>query len=657
VSDIKVWFDEYQILLDNYKNWQELVKKNIQKSKRGLVFVNKLYLQSEICRNEYNDLLSHCGSGGVIIILLEDEEISDPITKKAKWSFCFAGSKTINDLLFFIESIIAKPIQKVNIENIWSGEKKYHIGKCLGFPYRLDISLWNYHRSLWLSLLNIYYKISKHFIYRIIEKQRISMNLYFGPEISPVHMANRIKRVVDDRKLQDEMRRYAKTYFDRWNTNCIGIHLVPHHEFMQFAFSYQLGPGLWSRKYSISLPISNQVVEFAFTFGVLGSFTDFCRVAWLCDQLVTSLEWPIRESESASDLTKRAFAWVQQGREDLAIVFLERAIKINPKLGDAYNELAFIYGKIKNNLGEAEKYAELATKSNPSNPKFANTLINIRLNQIKQLKSRNEIKIAIKSYLQELDKQIQKTPDYPGLYITKAQAMALIGKPKATWEQQLKKVKELYREQGVTGSGIPFGNLDEIDSLIKRYEQECINLNSYCKEEIKLVAEEKKLNKEGGDLIDYNNKILKKRNLTYPRHYEETVRQAFGEKCELTLIHADVRGPHFNLVYQWESELSYEEADRLDSRARAYISCAIYDAATAVGLSCQPDLPHGQRPSWCIEDERMITLVNAGFDVSNKTCFMQIGPGIFRTKESLMAKGYCKGLIEGFQTLFRKIKV
>ena len=42
VSDIKVWFDEYQILVDNYKNWQELVKVGIQKSKKGYIYHIKL---------------------------------------------------------------------------------------------------------------------------------------------------------------------------------------------------------------------------------------------------------------------------------------------------------------------------------------------------------------------------------------------------------------------------------------------------------------------------------------------------------------------------------------------------------------------------------------------------------------------------------------
>jgi len=106
--------------------------------------------------------------------------------------------------------------------------------------------------------------------------------------------------------------------------------------------------------------------------------------------------------------------------------------------------------------------------------------------------------------------------------------------------------------------------------------------------------------------------------LTYPEHYEETCLHAPGGKADLKLIHAAAEGPFITLVYQWKGNLSRAEADDLDTRARAYIACAIYDAAATAGLSCQPGPPHGQRPSWHITGERMpISLVNAGFDVSD----------------------------------------
>lgn len=151
-------------------------------------------------------------------------------------------------------------------------------------------------------------------------------------------------------------------------------------------------------------------------------------------------------------------------------------------------------------------------------------------------------------------------------------------------------------------------------------------------------------------------RIFRKPQLTYPRHYKQTSRQAPGKKCDMLLVHADIDGPVLTLVYQWSANLSYDEADRLDTRARAYIACAIFDAAIAARLFCRPGPPHGRRPSWYIAGEEMpVTLVDAGFDVSNKTCFMHIGAGIMRLR--VPQSGNLIPLISGFQTRFSQIRV
>ena len=146
--------------------------------------------------------------------------------------------------------------------------------------------------------------------------------------------------------------------------------------------------------------------------------------------------------------------------------------------------------------------------------------------------------------------------------------------------------------------------------------------------------------------------------LTYPQHYKQTTRLALGNKCDLSLIHAAVDGLKVNLVYQWKTILSNSEADRLDTRARAYIACAIYDAAITAGLSCRPGSPHGQRPSWHIGGERMsLSLVHARFDVSDKTCFMQIGPCMLMMGGPQPGGNNNKRLLTGFQAQFKEIKV
>lgn len=151
---------------------------------------------------------------------------------------------------------------------------------------------------------------------------------------------------------------------------------------------------------------------------------------------------------------------------------------------------------------------------------------------------------------------------------------------------------------------------------------------------------------------------LKAPYLTYAEHYEQTLRQVQGVTQRLSLIHAELDGTVVALTYRWTAELSHEEADRLDTRARAYVACAIYDAAITAGLTCQPGSPYGQRPSWIFRGESMpVSLINAGFDVADKTCFMQIGQGMIMISGPYRGGRYIKQLIEGFRAQFGKIDV
>lgn len=145
--------------------------------------------------------------------------------------------------------------------------------------------------------------------------------------------------------------------------------------------------------------------------------------------------------------------------------------------------------------------------------------------------------------------------------------------------------------------------------------------------------------------------------LTYAEHYEFTCRQGVGEKRWLSLIQAEADGNIVSLVYRWNAALSSEEADALDTRARGYIACAIYDAALTAGLTCQSGPPHGQRPSWLFPGERIpVSLINAGYDLTEKTCFMQIGPGMMMGGPS-SSGNFAKRLVAGFRAQFREIHV
>lgn len=146
--------------------------------------------------------------------------------------------------------------------------------------------------------------------------------------------------------------------------------------------------------------------------------------------------------------------------------------------------------------------------------------------------------------------------------------------------------------------------------------------------------------------------------LRYQDHYIDVFSNAGHVFCPLILDQAENEGPCVNLVYHWEIDLTHEEADQLDSRARAFVSCAIYDAAKLDKIKCKRGPLHGRRPSWLFKDVIVpISLMSAGFDYDAKKCWMTVGP-IYAIRGVL--PGYVSiawQLARAFKTYFSEITV
>lgn len=139
-------------------------------------------------------------------------------------------------------------------------------------------------------------------------------------------------------------------------------------------------------------------------------------------------------------------------------------------------------------------------------------------------------------------------------------------------------------------------------------------------------------------------------------HYTRTTQTVGGEPHQLTLGEVSVEGAVVVLTYRWDEVLSYQEADRLDTRARAYVSCAIRDAAIGAGLSCETGPPHGQRPSWKIAGAGVpVSLMAAGFDVGEKVCWMHVGPTMGSGGRPSGSESVAAGLAKGFQSHVARI--
>lgn len=180
----------------------------------------------------------------------------------------------------------------------------------------------------------------------------------------------------------------------------------------------------------------------------------------------------------AVELTNKAFHLVERGEYDSAIETLKQAIKIDSLCGDAYNELAFIYGKIGGDLNLAEEYAWRSVECEPQNPKFYNAINGIQLARVTRLKTRPEIRKSMEQRLQEIQRNIENNPSYPPAYLMKAVALALNGKSKDIWEAELKRAEHLYLESGISGAGLQLMP-DQIKNIIARNYNQCLEMSRY----------------------------------------------------------------------------------------------------------------------------------------------------------------------------------
>lgn len=156
---------------------------------------------------------------------------------------------------------------------------------------------------------------------------------------------------------------------------------------------------------------------------------------------------------------------------------------------------------------------------------------------------------------------------------------------------------------------------------------------------------------------------LQHKPLTYPQHYDAECQAQPGPKHDLKLARSvllDVRPPaSIILEYQWEEALPADEAERLCLRAIAYVACGIYDAALIGGLRCQPyPIPHGQRPAWLLESEKMpLTLTLSDTDIVERICQMSIGTPMISMRAPPTGGPHWEILLTGLRIGFSSIRV
>jgi len=180
-------------------------------------------------------------------------------------------------------------------------------------------------------------------------------------------------------------------------------------------------------------------------------------------------------TQTAIRKTQEAVYLVNAGEYEKAIYCLKNALNHDPTYADAYNELAFIFGKFKHDWGSAKEAVQKAIAYDPSYPKYSNSLVGILVDQLRHavnvedfLKLTEEVELAVANY-------VEKNPGYPPAYLALAQVQVLRNENYAVWTKTLNKAKELYTKSGFSVTWIPL-NTDQINMIIEKTHNECEKL-------------------------------------------------------------------------------------------------------------------------------------------------------------------------------------
>lgn len=288
-----VWFAEYQVLLQNYDRFQEAIDTGTRTCRYGVCFTNDRYVDSPYCRREIEQLLDpgNCGPDNIIEIMVPDE----PGTRARYPDLSHAHSlehRSIQETLAHIEKTTGKPVRtSVSPDTSESEDRR-------GFDngretYSLAVQGWDVSERTYLPSTGGDLEGPK--VRRRCGDFLMWGNLIVGDQVDNPRAWG---TTLSDRQCYKYAIDFAKHYFyKRWWWRCVerpvGLHLFFSHGFSHIGFTAKNWFGVWTRRYSVIVrhPKTGKPLEFAFIFFFRGPFNEFCRHAYLMDELVESLEF------------------------------------------------------------------------------------------------------------------------------------------------------------------------------------------------------------------------------------------------------------------------------------------------------------------------------------------------------------------------------
>lgn len=295
----RVWFAEYQVLLQRRERFQVAILRGIFSSRFGLALTNNLWAQSEHCDLEIRALLKALSPGEILELRVPSEELPHRHNPELAGS-PFLESGDVAKILSFVQTATGLRAPAAPPIATPTSGRRYE-ANAGGRPCSLLVEGWTLHESGRASdgSLN-----GQTFRYDGAEEGKLFVNVYSGPE--KTREGQRINQTIDDRQMFDALIEWAPTHVNRVEAKVRGVHLLFHTGLSQMALTYWVreravdGPagrvrvgGYWARKVSIIIPnrATGETAEFVFTFAFRGAFAEYCRYALVMDAFALSVEW------------------------------------------------------------------------------------------------------------------------------------------------------------------------------------------------------------------------------------------------------------------------------------------------------------------------------------------------------------------------------
>jgi hypothetical protein len=295
----RVWFAEYQVLLQRRERFQVAILRGIFKARYGLALTNDRWAESPHCDVEIRALLTAHDPERILELRVPAEELPHR-RHPALAASPFLESRDVEQVVRFVAGATGLRVAGPAAIAAAARGARY-TATAAGRPCSLVIDGWTLHERGHAvdGSLN-----GQTFRFDGLEEGTLFVNVVSGPEVT--REGQRIDQGIDDRRMFDALVQWAPRHVSRVEGRVRGVHLLFHSGLSQMGLTYWARPrvvdgpagrtrvgGYWVRKISLVIPNAamRRSAEFVFTFAFRGTFADYCRYAHVMDAFALSLEW------------------------------------------------------------------------------------------------------------------------------------------------------------------------------------------------------------------------------------------------------------------------------------------------------------------------------------------------------------------------------